>query len=330
MSTCITVHPYTAAERNEWEQFLRQCNNATMFHRLAFLDYHQPGKFNFHHLMFRRNGKLVAVMPGGFFPDRPTQYWSPVGASYGGFVAPDLPFETCLQIVDAFLAYARTQGWSDTFIIPPPIIYATELNQHFEYAMLYRRFGFELHYISHAIPLTRGERFLEHFDKTARKSIRKILREGILRVEESIDYDTFYDILLENKARHRARPTHTLEDLHRLRQLVPENLRLLMVYAGDTAVAGSLLFLTNANVVLCFYNMLRYQYEHLRPVYLLMYEIVRRAYEEGYRWVDIGVSQDTKSEDPMTPSLGLIAFKERFDSRGVLRTTFHYQFRTQQ
>jgi len=59
---------------------------------------------------------------------------------------------------------------------------------------------------------------------------------------------------------------------------------------------------------------------------LLMYEIVRRAYEEGYRWVDIGVSQDTKSADPMTPSLSLIAFKERFDARGVLRTTFHYHF----
>lgn len=326
MSHTIEVRQYTAADRTVWERFLQQCNNATMFHRQAFLDYHAPGKFQFHHLMFYRAGKLIAVMPGGFFPDRPHQFWSPVGASYGGFVAPDLPFQTCLHIVDAFLDYARGQGWSDAFIIPPPIIYATELNQHFEYAMLYRRFGFELHYISHAIPLVRGERFLDYFDKTARKSIRKILRQGLLRIEENDDYPTFYEILLENKARHGARPTHTLEELERLRQLVPEHLRLLMVYAGETPVAGSLLFLTNPNVVLCFYNMMRYDYEHLRPVYLLMYEIVRRAYAEGYRWVDIGVSQDTKSPDPMTPALSLIAFKERFDARGVLRTTFHYPF----
>ncbi|MCX7930865.1 MAG: GNAT family N-acetyltransferase [Chlorobi bacterium] len=328
MNHHIDVHPYAAADRAEWEAFLRQCNNPTMFHRQAFLDYHAPGKFIFHHLMFRQHGKLLAVMPGGFFPDRPHQFWSPIGASYGGFVAPDLPFETCLHIVDAFLGYARRQGWSDAFVIPPPIIYARELNQHFEYAMLYRRFGFELHYISHAIPLTRGEHFLEHFDKTARKSIRKILRDRILRVEESDDYATFYNILLENKARHGARPTHTLEDLEQLRTLVPEHLRLLMVYADNTPIAGSLLFLTNTNVVLCFYNMLRYAYEHLRPIYLLMYEIVRRAYAEGYRWVDIGVSQDTKAGDPMTPSLSLIAFKERFDARGVLRTTFHYHFKS--
>jgi len=326
MKESITVARYQHEDRQVWESFLRQCNNSTMFHRQQFLDYHTPGKFAFHHLMFRANGRLIAVLPGGFFPDRPQQFWSPVGASYGGFVSPDLPFEDCLRIVDAFLDYGRTQGWSEAFIIPPPIIYASELNQHFEYAMLYRRFGFELHYISHAIPLTRGEHFLERFDKTARKSIRKILREGILKVEESEDYQTFYDILLENKARHGARPTHTLDDLLRLRHLVPEHLRLLLVYAYDTPIAGSLLFLTNERVVLCFYNMLRYEYEHYRPIYLLMYEIVRRAYEEGYRWVDIGVSQDTKSADPMTPSLSLIAFKERFDARGVLRTTFHYHF----
>ncbi|MDW8075347.1 MAG: GNAT family N-acetyltransferase [Bacteroidota bacterium] len=326
MNACIEVQRYTDKDRAEWESFLQRCNNATMFHRQAFLDYHAPDKFEFHHLLFRDRGKLVAVMPGGFFPGRPGQYWSPVGASYGGFVAPDLPFETCLRIVDAFLDYARQQQWTDAFIIPPPIIYARELNQHFEYAMLYRRFGFELHYISHVVPLTRGPDFLNYFDKTARKSIRKILRHGLLRVEESDDYATFYDILVENKARHGARPTHTLEELERLRRLVPEHLRLLMVYADSIPVAGSLLFLTNANVVLCFYNMLRYQYEHLRPIYLLMYEIIRRAYAEGYRWVDIGVSQDTKSPDPMTPSLSLIAFKERFDARGVLRTTFHYRF----
>jgi lipid II:glycine glycyltransferase (peptidoglycan interpeptide bridge formation enzyme) len=72
--------------------------------------------------------------------------------------------------------------------------------------------------------------------------------------------------------------------------------------------------------------MMRYEYQHLRPMYLLMYEIVRWAVENGYEWVDIGVSQDTKSPDPMTPALGLIRFKERFDSRGILRSTFHYRF----
>lgn len=323
----ITAHAYTPDMRAEWEEFLKRCNNATMFHSLSFLDYHPDGKFPFAHLMFRdEKGKLIALLPGGFFKGKEGEFWSPVGASYGGFVAEDLPFEQCLRVVDCFMDYCRAQGWKEAFLIPPPIIYSSNISQHFEYAMLYRKFDFELHYISHAIHLKHGNNFLEHFDKTARKTIRKILREGNISICDSEDYETFHRILVANKAKHNAKPTHSLEDLYKLRELMPERLRLMMVYQGETPIAGSLLFLANNNVVLCFYNMLLYEYEHLKPVYLIMYETVRRAYEEGYTWVDIGVSQDTKDPDPMTPSLGLIEFKERFDARGVLRSTYHFHF----
>jgi predicted N-acyltransferase len=210
------------------------------------------------------------------------------------------------------------------FVIPPPLIYSRKYNQHVEYSMLYRRFGFEYHYISHAIDLRIGADFLEHFDRTARKTCRKILREKLLRIEESDDYETFYEILLDNKARHNAKPTHSLDDLHELRRLLPGKLRLMLVYYGDIPIAGSLLFMCNSDVVLCFYNMLLYEYQHLKPIYLVMYETVRLAIAEGYRWVDIGVSQIPDSDDPMTPSLPLIDFKERFDARGILRTTYRY------
>jgi hypothetical protein len=39
--------------------------------------------------------------------------------------------------------------------------------------------------------------------------------------------------------------------------------------------------------------------------------------------VDIGVSQDTKAENPMTPSMGLIEFKEKFDAKTIMRNTFY-------
>ena len=57
-----------------------------------------------------------------------------------------------------------------------------------------------------------------------------------------------------------------------------------------------------------------------------MHHTVEKAIEEGYQWVDIGVSQDTAASDPMTPSISLIDFKERFFARGILRSTYHYKF----
>lgn len=321
MKGSISVHPYTSADRAEWDDFVERSNNGTMFHLQKFLDYHPEGKWNFHHLMFREEGRLVGVLPAGL--NAKGELWSPVGASYGSIVVEDTAYERCERIVDALVDYLREAGIRDAYLIPPPLIYTLNYSQHTEYAMLYRKADFELHYISHAIDLKHGDAFMDHFDPTARKSIRRILREGAVTIRESDDYATFHEILVENKARHNVRPTHTLEDLLRLRELMPDKLRLNMVYYEGQAIAGSLLFLANRKVVLCFYNMLRYEYEHLRPVYLIMHETCRWAVQEGYEWVDIGVSQDTGADDPMTPSLNLIQFKERFDARGILRSTFH-------
>ncbi|MCO6465761.1 MAG: GNAT family N-acetyltransferase [Bradyrhizobiaceae bacterium] len=318
----ITVHPYRPELKQEWDDFVEQSNNGTMFHLQRFLDYHPSGKWDFDHLMFREGDRLVGVVPGG--RNAKNEFWSPLGASYGGIVTMDTSFERCLRIVDACLEHLQKEGYSDAYLIPPPLIYSRNYSQHVEYAQLYRKADFELHYISHAIDLKRGADFLSGFDATARKTTRKILREKEIEIKESTDYATFHRILTENKLRHGVRATHSLEDLLRLHELMPDKLRLNLVYHRGEPIAGSLLFLTNSKVVLCFYNMLLYEYEHLKPIYLVMYETCRWAVEQGYEWVDIGVSQDTKSADPMTPSLGLIEFKERFDARGILRSTFHH------
>ncbi len=57
-----------------------------------------------------------------------------------------------------------------------------------------------------------------------------------------------------------------------------------------------------------------------------MYEVVKYSTEHGYKYVDIGVSQDTKAENPMTPSMSLINFKEKFDAKTVMRNTLRLMF----
>jgi len=322
----IVISEYTEKDRTVWDNFVLNSNNGTIFHLQDFLDYHPKGKFNFYHLMFYKDNELIAVLPGGLTADN-SIFWSPVGASYGSFVTGDIHFELALEIVDSFLEFCKGKKISDTYLIPPPIVYSGKISQHIEYAMLYRKFDFELHYISHAIDLRSSTDILSDCDKTSRKTIHKILREKKLSIRESDDFVSFNKILIENKARHNVKPTHTLEDMLRLKELLPDNIKLQLVYYGEKPIAGSLLFICNRKVVLCFYNMLLYEYEHLKPIYLIMYETMRWAKENGYDWVDIGVSQDTSAEDPMTPQLGLIAFKERFNARGILRSTYHYKFR---
>ncbi len=330
----ITIKLYTEKHRALWDTFVDTANNGTMFHKQTFLAYHPAERFLFHHLMFYEGEELVAVLPGGIkqnFHNREV-FWSPIGASYGGLVTGDISFERALRLVDALIEYGRRAGWSDIYMIPPPIIYNRVMTQHLEYAMLYRRFDYELHYISHAVDLSMGadsEDVIEQYGKSARKTVRKILREGRITTAERSDdesYRVFYEILLENKRKHNATPTHSLGEMIKLRELMPENIKLLSVYHDGKPIAGSWLFVCNRDVVLCFYNMLLYEYQHLNPIYLVMHETVRWAHANGYRWVDIGVSQVPGDPDPMTPSMNLIEFKERFHARGVIRSTYHYAF----
>ena len=147
------------------------------------------------------------------------------------------------------------------------------------------------------------------------------MKDFNLRVEINERYDEFYPILIENKSRHNVKPTHSYEDLLKLKELMPERLKLYMVYLKDKPIGGSLMFYPNKNVALCFYNMLLYDYAEYKPIQRVMYDVVKDSTKNGYGYVDIGVSQDTKAANPMTPSMNLIEFKEKFDAKTIMRNT---------
>ena len=81
------------------------------------------------------------------------------------------------------------------------------------------------------------------------------------------------------------------------------------------------MFFANKNVALCFYNMMLYEYADHKPMHRIMYDLANYCTEQGYSYIDIGVSQDTKAVNPMTPSMSLIEFKEQFDAKTIMRNT---------
>jgi len=284
-----------------------------------FFDYHIPGKFVFDHLLFVNKNQIVALLPGKLIDGI---FESPIGASYGSIVTNDITFDESLELVSLLLQYGKENGYKGFELTPAPMIYETYQNQNLDFAMLWLGFSYKLHYISSAIKLDKKRDIIERFTPTIRRNIRKTLKQTEITVEINERYDEFYPILLENKARHNVKPTHSYEDLLKLKELMPDNLKLFMVYLAGKPIGGSLMFFTNRNVALCFYNMLIYDYAEYKPIQRVMYEVVKHSTEHGYSYVDIGVSQDTKAENPMTPSIGLIQFKEKFDAKTIMRNTF--------
>jgi hypothetical protein len=316
----MEVIKYSEEWKIKWDEFVLNSNNGTMFHLQKFFDYHTPGKFRFDHLLFVEKNKIAALLPGrltdGLFE-------SPIGASYGSIVTGDIKFAEAMELVSTLLDYGRKNGIKEFELTPAPMIYETYQNQNLEFAMRWLGFSYKLHYISSAIKLDKERDIVERCSPTIRRNIRKTLKNSEIRAEINERYDQFYPILIENKARHNVKPTHSYEDLLRLKELMPDNLKLFMVYLNDEPIGGSSMFFANKNVALCFYNMLRYEYAEYKPIQRVMYEVLKYSTENGYAYVDIGVSQDTKAQNPMTPSMSLIEFKEKFDAKTIMRNTFH-------
>ncbi|MDP3150141.1 MAG: GNAT family N-acetyltransferase [Ignavibacteria bacterium] len=277
----------------------------------------------FDHLMFVNKNQIVAVLPGKLIDGI---FESPIGASYGSIVTNDITFDESLELVALLLQYGKENGYKGFELTPAPMIYETYQNQNLDFAMLWLGFSYKLHYISSAIKLDKERDIIERFTPTIRRNIRKTLKQPEISLEINERYDEFYPILVENKARHNVKPTHSYDDLLKLKELMPDNLKLFMVYFNEKPIGGSLMFFTNKNVALCFYNMLLYDYAEYKPIQRVMYEVVKYSTEQGYSYVDIGVSQDTKAKNPMTPSIGLIQFKEKFDAKTIMRNTFQIKF----
>jgi hypothetical protein len=316
----MEIIKYTEQYKDAWDDFVLGSNNGTMFHLQKFFDYHEEGKFDFYHLIFFEKGKIVGVLPGAIMDGI---YESPIGASYGSIVTKDLKFDMALHMVDALVDYSKKNRFKGIMLTSAPMIYESKPNQNLDFALLWRGFSYDLHYISSAVKLDSDLDILSRFQSTVRRNIRKTYQFRDLRIEVNERYDQFYPILLKNKSKHNVKPTHSLEDLLKLKTLLPDNLRLYMIYLKDKPIGGSLMFYPNRTVALCFYNMLLYEYAHYKPIHRVMYEVVKDATELDFKYVDIGVSQDTSAENPMTPSLNLINFKEKFDARTIMRNTLY-------
>ncbi len=316
------IEEYTEDKRQEWESFLETANNSTMFHSQRFFDYHPVGRFAYRHLMFYDDKKLVALLPGAMKNDGGV-YVSSSGASYGGFV---LPMESGIRhahrIIDAFFDWAAQKGLRQFYLTPPPIYYARLPHDHIEFVLLKRGFEVEKSELTSIVHFQdRIEDNFALFKQTARTATRKAEKKGIT-VSFTDDYEGFYRILQSNLAmRHNVAPTHTLPELLKLKDLMPENIHQISAYKDGKMVAGVTVFVTNNKSLLAFYISHVPEFQKERPLNLLFYKLIEWGIDNGFKFLDFGTYTLN-----MEPNFGLARFKESFGARGLLRTTWKKTF----
>jgi len=317
----VEIARYKEHYAQEWDRFVAEANDGTIFHTRRFLSYHPPGRFEDHSLIFRKRGKVLALLPAVRIDRGNSNVLSShCGASYGGFVVkPDLSIRDAFLLVDALLDYARAQKFDVVELTHPPQVYWAKPSNYIDFALFQRNFVYKKREISSVVPLNFApEQVLETFSAESRRAVRRALKLGVV-VRRSDAYEDFYQILQKNlKMRHNVRPTHTVEELLTLKRLFPDRIHLVAAFLEDRMIAGVVLFYCNRRTNLAFYISHNEEYQQYRPVNLLFYHIFQDSIREGFRWFDFGIFTVN-----MEPNWGLGHFKEGFGAQGVFRDTFH-------
>lgn len=316
----MTIKQFKYSFDEQWDLMVLDANNGTLFHTRRFLSYHPPGRFTDHSLIFNKNNQPYILFPAAEKEiDGKRFLVSHPGTSYGSFIVPeDISFADSYDIVESLIEYAKAQKFDGIRLTPPPTIYNRRLSNYIDFSLLQHGFRYLRREISSILFLEDTiEQNLDKFKPSHKRAVRKAIKEGVV-VRESDKFDEFYSILQNNlKIRHNVTPTHTLDELLKLKELFPNDVKLFGAFLGDKMVAGVVNFICTKDIVLAFYISHDEKYQETRALNLLFYSIFDWAITNNFKVFDFGIF--TVNEEP---NFGLARFKENFGASGMFRDTF--------
>jgi len=308
----IEIIKYDANKHEtQWDSFVLESNNGTIFHTRKFLNYHQDRMFEDCSFIFKNKSKIEAVFSGAIINKI---LHSHPGSSFGGFVFNSLSFEFGKKIVELLIDFANKNSLKEVVVIPTPFIYYDNYNEIMEYCLYMKGFNTIEYYISSFVDLKSN--LLNQMHDRKRRYIKKM--QDKIKIKLSDDLDSFYPILINNKLKHKAKPTHSLEELKILKKKFPNEIILLLSYKNNKIIGGALNFVTNKKSCILFYNMIDYDYQNLQVSSLQIYESLKWAKKNKLNYLDIGVSQLYKDSE-IIPHKSLINFKEQFGAKTMIR-----------
>ena len=320
----LTITKYNDMLFDEWEKFISDSNNGTIFQKQAFLKYHINRTFVDGSLVIKNKGTIVAVVPAAI---KENILYSHPGSSYGGIVlSHNLDFKMIHDILKMIDEYCIAHKYKALFLINSPSIYQKKSDQSLDYLLQWNGFKQTELYISHAVDMSKTSDILSLLTKRKRRYINNNQELNSLTFEEETYLDEFYDILITSKKKYNTTPTHSLDELIKLKDMFPEQIRLLVTRNENKIIGGSLIFFTNDNVALVFYNTILEEYRESQIAMLQLYKCMEIAKKYNLHWIDFGVSHTPEEENPLAPKFSLIHFKEQFNAKGVLRIAYQKEY----
>ena len=271
------------------------------------MEYHQD-RFEDHSLMVFNGDMLQAVMPANIHDG---VVHSHQGLSYGGIVlSKTIQFHKVLEAYKAILKFLHDAGIETLFLKQIPAFYHQLPSDELDY-LIHQTEGRMVRCDLAAV--VKKENQLPITSSNRLRGLKRAQKNGLLVKEVPDFHDFWLNILEPNLAlRHKAKPTHTVEEIELLKSRFPNNIRQFNVYHNESIVAGATVFETNETVHVQYISA-NEDRQTLGSLDLLFHELMKSFGNKTY--FDFGISNEehgTKVND------GLLRWKEDFGARAFV------------
>ena len=298
----MKIVKYEQKHHKIWDEFVKNSKNGTIFHTQTFLSYHKD-RFEDASILIYKKNSLIALFPAVEVDNKTISHQ---GSTYGGLIVrKDNRLKTSFEIWEEIIKYYNKtiEFRKSEYIFD---MYPSE-----EVVFSAKKIGFKEVYeeLSTCLDLN----YIK-FTKGRKWALTKC--KNLKIVFDDMNYERYYEILQNNLKKHNSTPTHTLEEMKLIKNLLPNNYFLVSIYLNDMMIAGIWLVIANSKTAHTFYIAQNYEYKDLQPLSCIVKYIIEYLQNNNFTYLNFGISTENRGE---IINFGLFEFKESFGGFGVSR-----------
>lgn len=301
---------------DDWDRAIESSVNGTLFHLRRFLGYHgdrfsQSARF----FGFESRGKILArVSFAVIVQDGRRVFVSPYGGSYGGIVFAHHPsLRDAISITDSLINLFGVLEVDDAYLANPiSACYEGALDTA-SFALTFRGFSVAIRDVTSVF--VRG---LSMPSERARRSAKKASKLGV-KIDWSPPIEDYWKVMMATYRKHGVPPTHSFEEILRLRTLLGERIRFPVAYFEGEPAAAIGCFRVSRILDSAFYICQDPDLQHSQALSMLIAEQLEKLDDE-IKCFSFG----TSTYD-MQPRHNIFEFKENFTKIGMFRETYSWR-----
>ncbi len=302
----ITVVNYSPEYKLLWDNFVSTSKNGVFLLYRDYMEYHSD-RFHDHSLLFFKNGKLVGLMPANINNNRLSSH---EGLTFGGIISDnEMKTPIMMGIFEKMIGHCREEGFTELLYKTVPYIYHQIPAEEDLYALFRHNAELTCRNIISSIHMPLNVTYTKERQRTIKKA-----KNNNIVVKRSFDFRTFMQILEEVlRERHGARPVHRVNEIIRLAERFPDNIKLFASFKEDSMLAGSIIF-ESKNVAHAQYAADSNKGWDIGALDLVFDYLISEYYKDK-KFFDFGGSTENNGQ---VLNDGLLRHKEGFGARAVM------------